>query len=76
MPKTVITGLAAAALIIGAALAPIAASAAGGGHGGGGGNWPQSGAWNWPEGAGPACDWVQVKYISHHHAYWRSVKRC
>jgi hypothetical protein len=74
--KTVIVGLAAAGIVAGSALASTAALAAG--HGGGGGNWPQEGAWNWPEyaGGGPTCNWTQVKYYSHGHAHWRWEHAC
>ena len=69
--KTVITGLAAAALIAASASAPT--YAAGGGHGGAG-NWPQEGTWNWPV----TCKWVavQVKPYSHKHPNWQWVKQC
>jgi hypothetical protein len=74
-PKTMIAGLAVAALIAGTALVPTAAFAMGGGHGGSG-NWPQPGTWNWPEYAGRTCEWVQEKYYVHNHVHLRSVQRC
>jgi len=69
--KTVITGLAAAALIAASASAPT--YAAGGGHGGAG-NWPQEGTWNWPV----MCKWVpvQVKHYNHKQPTWRWVQQC
>jgi hypothetical protein len=70
LPKTVITGLAAAALVVVTASAP--SYAAGGGHGAG--NWVQEGTWNWPI----MCKWVavQVKPYSHKHPNWQWVKEC
>ena len=75
LPKTVIAGLAAAALMTGAALIPTGASAAG--HGGAG-NWPQPGTWNWPEyaGAPPTCNWSHVKYYDHGRAHWHWERVC
>jgi hypothetical protein len=74
LPKTVIAGLAAAALVAGTALVPTNASAAAAapGHGHRAGNWPQEGTWNWP----PTCRWVQVKPYTHKQPYWRWVQRC
>jgi len=71
LPKTVITGLAAAALV--ALTASTTYAAAGGGHGGAG-NWPQEGTWNWPV----TCKWVavQVKPYNHKHPNWQWVKQC
>jgi hypothetical protein len=57
LPKTVITCVAAAALIVGNASASTYA-ASGGGHGAG--NWPQEGTWNWPfTHKQPSWRWVQ-----------------
>jgi len=69
--KSVITGLAAAALIAASASAPT--YAAGGGHGGAG-NWPQEGTWNWPV----MCKWVpvQVKSYNHKQPTWQWVQQC
>jgi len=71
LPKTVITGLAAAALV--ALTASTTYAAAGGGHSGAG-NWPQEGTWNWPV----MCKWVavQVKHYNHKHPNWQWVKQC
>ncbi len=67
--KTVITGLAAAALIVGAAIAPTYARGAFGGA-----NWPQEGTWNYPV----TCKWVavQVKPSNHKRPTWQWVKEC
>ena len=71
LPKTAITGLAAAGLLAVTASAPT--YAAGGGHSGAG-NWPQEGTWNWPV----MCKWVSVpvKPYSHKHPNWQWVKQC
>ncbi len=71
LPKTVITGLAAAALV--SLTASVTYAAAAGGHGGAG-NWVQEGTWNWPV----TCNWVavQVKPYSHKHPNWQWVKQC
>jgi hypothetical protein len=74
--RIVRAGLAAATLIAAAALVPTAATA-GGSHGGiGSGNWPQSGTWNWPEGAGPGCTWQQVRHTSHGKTYTHWARLC
>jgi len=75
LPRTVMAGLAAATLIAAAALNPSVATAAAGGRGGSG-NWPQSGTWNWPEGAQPSCTWTQVQYNSHGKTHTRWARVC
>ncbi len=75
LPKTLIASMAVAALIAGTALIPSGASARGGAaHGGAGG--PSFLAFYPWVGPGSTCEWVQVKYYSHKHAYWRPVQRC
>jgi len=71
--KTAFASLAAAALIVGSAVIPAGATGAGGPHGGGGPSFLAFPPWVGP---GPTCEWVQVKYYSHKHVYWRSVQRC
>jgi hypothetical protein len=74
LPKTVIAGLAAVAFIVGTALTPSGASAAAAAvHGGGGPSFLVMPPFVGP---GSTCEWVQVKYYSHKHAYWRSVQQC
>lgn len=67
--KTVVTGLAAATLLVGFALAPTYARGAMGA-----GNWPQEGTWNWPV----TCKWVavQAKPYDRKHPNWQWVKQC
>ena len=76
LPRTVMAGLAAATLIAAAALNTTVATAAAGGRGMGSGNWPQSGTWNWPEGAQPSCTWTQVQYNSHGKTHTRWARVC
>jgi hypothetical protein len=77
LPKTVIAGLAALSIAAGTVLVVGSAPAfAAGGHGGAAGNWPQPGAWNWPEYAGRDCNWTYVKASYHGRPVWHWVHVC
>jgi hypothetical protein len=60
LPKSVIAGLAAAAIAAGTALVVGGAPAFGRGHGAA--NWPQPGTASWPQ---FDCDWAYVKTSNH-----------